>query len=294
MYSHNINVFIDTQNKINNIPALRELTDNAINNTYIIDEGFVSKKNKSECHYADFEENLSLITAKKFIKKGCRTAVLNFANPFRPGGGVECGANAQEEYLCRATNLYNCLTAKHVYPYYEYHNMLMNKNSNTNAFLGTDKIIYSPNVTIIKKDINYIAGTDCIPQQIYTEQWYKVDIITCAAPYFSDNSMLLSDGDLFHLFKRRIKNIFEAAIENEIDVLVAGAFGCGAFHNPPDLVAFAFREVFSNPRYKGAFDLIFAVKRSGYYSKNIEAFDSVFSHYPQTILSMEGIKRNSK
>ena len=38
-----------------------------------------------------------------------RIAVLNFANPVEPGGGVSWGAMAQEECLYRSSNLYPCL-----------------------------------------------------------------------------------------------------------------------------------------------------------------------------------------
>jgi len=37
------------------------------------------------------------------------------------------------------------------------------------------------------------------------------------------------------------------------DSLVLGAYGCGAFHNPPGDMARIFREVFEEPEFKGAF-----------------------------------------
>ncbi len=38
--------------------------------------------------------------------RGRKTAVHNFASATKPGGGVERGANAQEECLCRCSGLY--------------------------------------------------------------------------------------------------------------------------------------------------------------------------------------------
>lgn len=44
--------------------------------------------------------------------------------------------------------------------------------------------------------------------------------------------------------KKRIKNIFEVALDNNIKVLILGTFGCGAFKNPLEIVATAFQSVF--------------------------------------------------
>lgn len=55
------------------------------------------------------------------------------------------------------------------------------------------------------------------------------------------------------MLKSRIKNIFESAIENKISVMVLGAFGCGAFYNPPELVAQAFHEVIIEEQYRNYF-----------------------------------------
>ncbi|MBQ7962247.1 MAG: TIGR02452 family protein [Clostridia bacterium] len=273
---------------------LRILTDDAVKKSVVIDEGFVSAKNPEKVSAVWFEENLSLISACKSVDKGNKTAILNFANPLEPGGGILRGANSQEEYLCRATNLYNCLISKHVSSYYLYHHNIYNMNTDNKMFLATDKIIYSPNVSIIKEDINYKPDTDCKSEQIYTDNWHTVDIITCAAPYFSTDKCELSDGDLYHLFTRRISNIFESAIEYDIDTLILGAFGCGAFHNPPEIVANAFYNVCTTRRYERAFTKVFAVKRSGYYCENIEVFDSVFGHFPQAIISNERAKLFNK
>ena len=73
---------------------------------------------------------------------------------------------------------------------------------------------------------------------------------------------MLPNGDLQYLFEKRIRNILEVAIDNEVDVLILGAFGCGAFHNPPDIVADAFREVLLTDRYRKSFEqIVFARNR---------------------------------
>lgn len=73
-----------------------------------------------------------------------------------------------------------------------------------------------------------------------------------------------NEACLMEIFKGRIKNIMEAAIDNEVDVLVLGAFGCGAFCNPSELVAIAFDLVISENNYLRNFkEIVFAIKCNG-------------------------------
>ena len=60
-----------------------------------------------------------------------------------------------------------------------------------------------------------------------------------------------SDGDakriskdkLYQLHKHRARRILTVAAQNEADVLILGAFGCGAFQNDPQVVARAYNDV---------------------------------------------------
>lgn len=175
--------------------------------------------------------------------------MLNFANPHYPGGGVTKGAQAQEESLCRCSNLYPCLNAGNVYhDYYMYNRTKTDK-------LFSDRLIYTKNVLVFKDD-------DEIPKLMPKSEWYQVDIITCAAPYLEKNKYT-NKTVLKEIFKSRIKNIFEAALDNSVEVIVLGAFGCGAFKNPPDVVAKAFHEVIEENRYYNCFKyILFAIKES--------------------------------
>lgn len=257
-----ISCFQDTLEKSKS-NALRKKTITAIKSNKVYKEGFVSKRPKRSEHASlTVCAGTTFETAKQYCEYG-RIAVLNFANPENPGGGVAFGAMAQEECLCRSSNLYACISASNVFDeYYAYHR-------NGKNYFYSDRLIYTKNITIFKSD-------DEIPYGLPQEEWFNVDVITCAAPYLG-NRKYTNMTALLSLFKKRIKNIFEAARENKVDVIILGAFGCGAFKNPPHIVAEAFYQMIYKYDYVKAFkEIVFAIKPTGESCPNISAFKSQF------------------
>lgn len=257
-----IKCFEDTI-KISKSNKLAEKTEKAIlsNKIYYENSTCNTPKVKSGVHGGNIivEQNTTFNAAKKYCHLG-RVAVLNFANPVNPGGGVQNGAMAQEECLCRSSNLYLCLSAKNVHEeYYSYH-------SEKGNHFWSDRLIYTQDVTVFKDDKG-------IPTLLPREEWFDVDVITCAAPYLAKRKYTNSTA-LLQLFESRIKNIFESAIDNHVDVLILGAFGCGAFKNPPKIVAEAFCRTINNYNYFNFFKkIIFAIKPTGEFCPNYVAFD---------------------
>ena len=196
--------------------------------------------------------------------------VLNFASSTNPGGGVTKGSTAQEECLCRCSNLY--LTLYQEKCIREYYNI--NKKHMSN--LGSDAIIYSRNVYVFKdKDYNMLP----------VEDRFYVDVITCAAPnlrenprnqYNSDASeekLTLTDEELYNIHVKRARNILNVAVKNEDDYLILGAFGCGAFRNNPEIVAKAYKDVLQDYMY--CFKVIDFAIIDGKYSNNYEIFKRI-------------------
>lgn len=148
-------------------------------------------------------------------------AILNFANSKYPGGGYLNGSMAQEEELCR--------TIIDLYP---------SLKLNFTEFNWWEQIKYSPNLSLYKLDKVQSNGkyTFCKtpPKRI------SVSVITAAAPNLStdetEKEEFLKNYRLtFEKLKNVIRECCFAPLNKGIDVLVLGAFGCGAFSPSRDI-----------------------------------------------------------
>lgn len=155
--------------------------------------------------------------------------VLNFANPYTPGGGVLNGAKAQEEDLCRRSTLYGSLTSPTAFEFYS-------ENKDANGCEFTDAAILSPCVEVFRdSDGNFL------------DEPFDVAVLTMAAPYMPGLTNR-KPAEIFDLFKSRILGMLHIAIENGYECLVLGAWGCGAFGNDPQLVSLVFFEALKEIR----------------------------------------------
>lgn len=199
---------------------------------------------------------------------GQKVTVLNFASSTSPGGGVENGASAQEECLCRVSTLYPCLKAQAAWEkFYGPHRAAPNP-------LHNDDIIYTQDVVVLKDD-----DYNVLPSP------FRVDVITCAAPNLREspsNRYNRHDGDAVHvspeklleLHLKRARKILSAAAANGAEVLILGAFGCGAFRNDPTVVATAYQQVL--PQFLNHFKTIeFAVYCRPGDRRNYDAFTKI-------------------
>ena len=212
----------------------------------------------------------TLEAAKVYANQGKKVCILNFASATNPGGGVVHGSSAQEEAICRCTTLYPCLNNNKMWDgFYMPHRELNNPLYNNDC-------IYTPDVVVFKSDTDF-------PETMPESQWWKVDVITCAAPNLrripsnemnpnaGSEAANISLGDLRELLRGRITRIFQVAMRSGAQVLILGAFGCGAFKNPPKLVAEVFGEVMKE--YGGEFEVIeYAVYHTEREKGNYEAF----------------------
>lgn len=283
-----IEVFEDTQKWYKEDPDLKESIDEAQRNTRFYASGEypvrimvdgtepvegreVNKNAKTEVVVTknkSFEAAMAL--CKKYPDK--KIAVHNFASATNPGGGVTHGSRAQEECLCRCSTLYPVLNTRMLWEgFYGFHR-------NRHDVLYTDACIYSHGIQIIKTDTE-------LPKRLPKDEWCQVDVITCAAPNLRANpynmmnpgsgtAAKVSDKELLEIHKKRAIQMLNVALAEGAQVLVLGAFGCGAFQNNPEVVARAYKEVLK--AFEGAFVHIeFAVYCTPRDSKNYDVFKRV-------------------
>ena len=271
----NVTVFQDTEKLCKNNKQLAESIRKSIAGQKLI----LESENMDNPRLDLYAEPAAVLVSKKRTfeaaskYKGRRVAVHNFASASNPGGGVVKGFSAQEECLCRCSGLYFCLNTPEMWAgFYTPHR-------NAQDPLHNDDIIYTPEITVFKTD-------ESIPKLMDQDDWYQVNVITCAAPNLrsrpanpynagdGNKAVVISDRDLLALHEKRLRRILDVAVSEGNDTIILGAFGCGAFENNPEVVAKASRNVLKE--YLHAFRTIeYAVYCSPRDERNFQVFDRV-------------------
>ena len=237
-----IEVFQDTLDWIEKDPDLSASVRTAKKNTTVFYEddypAFDTSGTKAMSVTVSMDRSYHAAMRLSRENPGAKIAVMNFANAFKAGGGVERGAGAQEESLCRTSTLYPLLYRKYLYDTFYKHHRDMNTPK------ASDSLVYTEGVIICKTDTG-------LPQRMPKEDWVTVDVITVAAPDLRRKSNMhaalvaggtyMNDAELFGYHVKRAIHILTCAAAKKADILVLGAFGCGAFENNPEVVARAYR-----------------------------------------------------
>jgi uncharacterized protein (TIGR02452 family) len=174
-----------------------------------------------------------------------KIGLLNNASEFNRGGGVKKGAMAQEEDICRKTSLYRTLMA-HEYP------------------INPDEILYSRNVVIVKdQNLKELSNFVKIDGVLSSAALRRPQLSKELYMYNSDRSLM----------RNKIRLILQTACYYELEVLVLGGYGCGAFRNPAREVAKLFKTVLDK-EFKNSFDhVVFAILENPHH----EILNQVFS-----------------
>lgn len=194
--------------------------------------GFIQDPIQSRIQVAN---ETTLGAAERLVARGRWPLALNFANGVQPGGGFLSGALvAQEEVLCRSSALYATLEGD---PLYAAHARRPRPDS-------IDWAIYSADVPVFRRD----DGTP------HDSPW-PLSFLTCAAPY----APAIGQPEAGDLLQVRIQRVLAIARAFGHEMLVLGAWGCGAFGNDPVRTARDFRQALERD-FAGAFgEIVFAI-----------------------------------
>ncbi len=274
----NIKIFLDSMQLCKENKTLNNATNIAKSNQQVILE--TDLINISENTLYDTPAKIIVSQKRSYqaagFYKNMTICVHNFASATNPGGGVGNGANAQEECLCRCSNLYPCLMTD------ELHEKFYKPHRAAHDPIHNDDIIYTPGIIVFKSDT-------ATPQTLPEADWYSVNVITCAAPNLRNNPsnmynpndgknpIKLKDTELLQLHEKRLRRILDVAYAQGNEVVILGAFGCGAFANKPEIVALAAKNVIKY--YLNKFKVIeFAVYCSPRDDTNYRTFNRVLGN----------------
>lgn len=167
-----------------------------------------------------------------------RILVLNLASEKNPGGGWLEGSQAQEEDLFRGTSISLTLSKEKHYP------------------IGRNRCLLSEHVGILRDGSQNWLSSDDRAESKYVE----VAVLTLPAirrPQLVDGKYRWSD---LSLMQKKIGAIFRVAAMLKVDVVIAGALGCGAFKNPIESVARLFSLEIATHRWHLHFKkIVFAI-----------------------------------
>lgn len=203
------------------------------------------------------EDKDCVLAAMELIDAGYNPAMLNLADLHVPGGLVEYGSGAQEENLCRRSNLILSLYQFSRSRVRQYPDLgLVNRGDQypmDERFGG----VYSGIVT-------FFRGPETTGSQL-EEKTYNIPVISVAAlsgPRIGMDGMMYPEEAGITLDKMR--TIFRIGLAHGHDSLVLSAMGCGAFRNPPAHIAKLFHQVIVEDEFKGRYRLIDFAILDGY------------------------------
>jgi uncharacterized protein (TIGR02452 family) len=197
---------------------------------------------------------------KRLVHREEKICVLNFGSPSAPGGGWLNGRRGQEEAITRASALYPTIAR---------HQELYRYALSNPSPLGSDYIIYSPDVPFFREDNGALM-----------EEPFLVSIITSAAVQANQCAGKPDlEAKIRDVMKGRIRKILQIAIQYGHKCFVLGAFGCGAFGNDPFVVAQIQKELLIDEGLGKYFDLVVSPIEDGFRYNNYDAFAQVLGPY---------------
>jgi uncharacterized protein (TIGR02452 family) len=212
----------------------------------------------------------SLSAAYRIVERGGRPFVLNLANAFTPGGGVQEGCRAQEEDLFRSTNCFEAL--------YPERNPTLQAQLKGDYEIPETGAIFTPRVMVMRDSPRGYA---------WRERPFEVAMLASAAynqraghrggakgTEYSTAQCGVEEGT-----RKKIQTQLAVAAKEGYTRLVLGAFGCGAFENDRRLVSGIYRELLEGEFFGVFEEVVFAVLGGVWpRTENFEVFKATFAN----------------
>lgn len=192
-----------------------------------------------------------LEAAQERVAKGHKVVVVNFASHDNPGGNSDRGTNGQEEDLCYRSELAGFMQ-----------DQIVGVTSDREQFYPLeehpqrkDHLIHTPDVQVFRASRAHSYAILDHP--------FLVGIITSAAPV----KPLLNGKEIVDYAKEEDRQRIRASMITQLyaaynkgyDTVILGAFGCGAYQNPPQAVAKLYKEVIDSFFKKTFQHIVFAI-----------------------------------
>lgn len=235
-YERNIKVFKENR-QLAKTKYIEE-TENLIANTKVYKKPLTCKvpEHIGKCEIL-FDRKDTITSTLYYTRNGYKVCALNFADALTPGGLVCQGEVTQEEDLCRCSNLYESLLKQECrQDYYEYNRGLGTRNY-------SDRVIYSEGVTLLRESLNYTL----------LDEPLKCDIVTSPAPIYVGDKK-----GYYRIIENRIRGFLKVVASKRVNVVILGAWGCGAFGGDARIVGKAFAKVLQE--FRNFDKVIFSVK----------------------------------
>ncbi|GAB5412116.1 MAG: hypothetical protein ChlgKO_12300 [Chlamydiales bacterium] len=202
--------------------------------------------------FGDFETSIEVVegdSLDRAMREEGKALFVLFGSPGEPGGGfLSERHNGQEEQVCRRMELAGLM---------EYCKNYIQMQE-PELYNLRERSLFIPNALVLRKN--------SFNQYEKLDEPVAVHVLASAAFYNPSIPIQEIEGKIEYqnveqrnVMKKRIYNQFLDAHKMGMETIVLGAFGCGAFKNPPDAVASIYKEVIDE-HFRGVFKkIIFSI-----------------------------------
>ena len=220
--------------------------------------------------------NDSLTEARIQTKnQGAPQTVVNFANAYDVGGVFQYRRGSQEEDIARRTNWSFTIKEEQLKDSRHY-------SSSMSGLINAEdgRAYFNPMpLTLIRDSDGKLLDPSNDQEKIFSFYELRVAADDLRRRIFGIPIPFFPRPFNKESMQKKIYAQLDTLIENNQKNIILGAFGCGAFRNPPDKVAHLYHEILSEKKYNCFFkNIVFAIKGNGT-DANFKAFEKELGHW---------------